>query len=252
MGRQALDVEHGEDRGQLSTRSVAKQGPGRRSARGRSCRTACSTSRTRCGLSSETTPLRPASNASPAVKSLISGTCAKTLLATTRSACPRRATMSSAVSRPKKRTSVGTPLPGALGDVGGGLDAQARDAHGDKIAQQVAVVGGHLHHETVGRERQATRHFQGEAACVVEPARRDGGEIGVVAEDGAGVGHMVELRQPTRAADADRQGKARLGLPRLVGRDEAVGHRLLSEVAERDGERPAAEAATGDPLRRHA
>ena len=47
------------------------------------------------------------------------------------------------------------PLPGDLGDVGGGLDAERRDAALDEVLEQVAVVAGELDHQAVRAEPEA-------------------------------------------------------------------------------------------------
>ena len=56
-------------------------------------------------------------------------------------------------STPKKSMRVGMPLlDGDLGDVGGGLDAQHRNAERHEVLQQVAVVAGELDDEAVRPE----------------------------------------------------------------------------------------------------
>ena len=57
-----------------------------------------------------TVPASPARTRSPRAKSRMSGTCANTLFATTRSAVPCWATKSRAVASPRNVTVVGIPL----------------------------------------------------------------------------------------------------------------------------------------------
>ena len=81
----------------------------------------------------------------------MSGTWASTLLAAVRSALTPRAASRSAVARPKKATSVGTPLcDRRRRDIGRRLDAERRHAGGEEMLQQVAVVGGDLDHRERG------------------------------------------------------------------------------------------------------
>ena len=75
-----------------------------------------------------------------------------------------------------------------------------RDAVGVEMLQQVAVVAGHLDHERVGPRPNRLGHRLGVAARVLHPARREGGEIGVVGvEDRVGRYDVVDLHQEAAA-----------------------------------------------------
>ena len=108
------------------------------------------------GFSTVITVFASHSSARPLTKSSRSGTCAMTLFATTRRGRPCSATIASAVSRPKNSVSVSTPDARAIvGDVGSRLDAEHRDAEGEELAQQVAVVAGDLDYEASPRSARA-------------------------------------------------------------------------------------------------
>jgi hypothetical protein len=82
-----------------------------------------------------------------------------TLFSSTRSAHPSRSATKLAVSRPKKRDSVGTPRSiAALATFLGRLDAERGNTARDEVLQQVAVGARDLDHAAVraGREARAT------------------------------------------------------------------------------------------------
>ena len=138
----------------------------------------------------------------PATKSLRSGTWARTLLPTTRSAGPRSRRRRSARSRPKNSVSVGTPRASADGgDVARWLDAQRRDPARDEVLEQVAIVAGQLDHVTRRVEAQPGDHRLGVPSGMLHPAVRVGREVGVLAEDLLAVHVAGQLDEQARAAD---------------------------------------------------
>ena len=114
----------------------------------------------------------------------------------------RGATRSRAVSRPKNRTSVGMPrLRAASATLAAGSIAEHRDAALDEVAQQVAVVRRDLDHLAARAPRpKRGDHRVDVAPRVLEPAGREGREVGVVAED---------LLRASRTPAAGRASSAR-------------------------------------------
>ena len=88
-----------------------------------------------------------------------------------------------------------------LGDVGGGLDAERRDAALDDVLQQVAVVAGDLHHEAVPVEAEALDRHLDVAARVLDPGVRVRGEVGVLREDVLAGHELLELHEQAALAD---------------------------------------------------
>ena len=124
--------------------------------------------------------------AQPLAKSTMSGTWAKTLLATTRSARP--CAVGDVLARllaEEHAPRCGCPsVAGDLGDVGGRLDPQAPDAARDDVLQQVAVVARHLDDEgrpARGRAAPPRRRRSGVACATQRVGVR--GEVRVVGED---------------------------------------------------------------------
>ena len=67
----------------------------------------------------------------------------------------------------------GDPLgPGRLGHVGRGLDPEHRDPIGQKVLQQIAVIGGHLGHQGTRIEPETPDHGRGVAPGVGHPRVR--------------------------------------------------------------------------------
>ena len=146
----------------------------------------------------------------------MSGTWAKTLLATTRSARPWMSATLRPVSSPRNITSVGTPLATRrLGDVGGRLDAERPDAAGDGVLQEVAVVARDLDDERVRPEAEPLDRQVDVVACVTDPRVGVRREVGVVAEDVLGRDVGRQLHQQAGRADAHVQRVERLALVEL-------------------------------------
>ena len=90
------------------------------------------------------------------------------------------------------------------GHVGGGLDAERRDAALDNVLQQIAVVAGELHHEAVGTQSEALDRHLHILARVVDPGVRVRREVRVLGEDVLGGDELLELDQQAALADAGR------------------------------------------------
>ena len=76
----------------------------------------------------------------PATKSFTSGTCARTLLPTTRLALLPSLTSRFATSLPRLDQRRNAALLGRPRDVGGGIDAEHRDVRPEEVLEEVAVV----------------------------------------------------------------------------------------------------------------
>ena len=114
----------------------------------------------------------------------MSGTCAKTLLAATRSAWPYSAAIAAPVSG-SEELHYG---PDALGeggrrDVAGRLHAEYRDAGGDEVLQQVAVIARDLGHEAGGRQAKPCSHLVGIPLGVGDPRIGVRRKVRVLRED---------------------------------------------------------------------
>ena len=106
----------------------------------------------RCGNSNVAVPSVASRSLTPATKSFMSGTCARTLLPMTRRARLPSSTSRSAVSRPKNATRVGTPRASASSrDVCGRVDAEDGDAGSDEVLEEIAVVRSELDDKIVLR-----------------------------------------------------------------------------------------------------
>jgi hypothetical protein len=133
-------------------------------------------------------------------------------------------------------------------DVGGRLDAEHRDAERHELAQQVAVVARHLHHEAraVEAERVAHRRRVGPGVC--DPGRADRREVGVVAEDPLGVDELAYLAEAAGRAGLEVQREECRG--RVGSGQQLVRERLEAEVENRLEALRAATAAHGVAARR--
>jgi hypothetical protein len=142
----------------------------------------------------------------PPTKSLMSGTCARTLLPSRRSACLPSAASSVAVCTPKNfHDAVHAALrPRDLRHVRGRLHARHRDARLHKPLQQVAVVAGDLNDVAVRADALLRHHLLRVALRVRDPGVRVGGEIGVVREDIARRHVFLELDEQARICTCRR------------------------------------------------
>ncbi len=180
----------------------------------------------------------------PATKSFRSGTCASTLLPSSRSAWPCSRAIASAVAVPKKHTSRRNALLDRdLGDVCGRLDAEHRNAPRDEVLQQVTVVARDLHYPAVHIEPKPIAHLVDVAARVFDPARRVRREVRVLGEDLVWRDELLQLHQETRITHISMQRKERLHLLQLIGRDVRLAQGRHPEVDEGGLQGCTAEAA---------
>ena len=172
-----------------------------------------------------------------------------TLLATTSRGCPCSATIASAVSRPKNSVSVShARCSRDRGDVGGRLDAEHRDAEGEELAQQVAVVAGDLDHEGFPVQPELGLHPGGVRPRMRDPGRADRGEVRVVAEDPLRQHELAHLSESARRADPQVEREPRVG--RVGVRQQLVRERLQPEVEDGLELSRAAAATDASPVRR--
>ena len=194
-----------------------------------------SISRIRCGNSIVTTPVGLSSTRMPPTKSLMSGTCASTLLPTIRSAWPLGARRC-ASSTPKNSVTVGMPLAiAASATLAAGSMPRTPTPSSSEILQQIAVVAGQLDHEAVLAEPQPAAHDLAVRLGVGEHRVGEGREIGVVVEDFPRADVLFELDQEALLADADVQRIERLHLVQLVPGGHGAGTRATSRDRRRYG-----------------
>ena len=85
---------------------------------------------------------------------------------------------------PKELDDRGDALPhGDLGYIRRRLDAQARDAPGHEVLEQVTVVARELDHLVARAEMKSLDHSLGVDPAVLDPAIGVRGKVSVVAED---------------------------------------------------------------------
>ncbi len=173
----------------------------------------------------------------------------------------------------RTRRIVGTPIASAAAAV---LAVGSMPRHGipadDEVPEQIAVVRGHLDDQAVGAEPEPRDHRLRVAARVIEPAARDGREVGIVvrrtarrprhslpsapastartrtasagrsargAADPPPAGtHSMAARSPGRGTDAAaarRSGGSSQGQSLEIG-----GERRMAPVARRQPRQPAA------------
>ena len=137
-----------------------------------------------------------------------------------------------------------------LGAIGGGIDAEHRNAARLEILQQVAVVARHLDDARLRPELEALGHHAGIAFRVREPRGGIGREIGVVAvEVRLGRLHVLDLHQLAVAAHEGLERIERLGIARLRRVAHGVRDRRHAEIDEHMRKRRAARAAALRPGR---
>ena len=102
----------------------------------------------------------------PATKSLMSGTCASTLLPSRRSALRVVRELRAAVATPKNSTTRRDALLARdRRGVRGRLDAEHRDAALDEVLEQVAVVAGDLDDLAAARRARSARSWPRRSAA---------------------------------------------------------------------------------------
>ena len=111
------------------------------------------------------------------------------------------------------------------GNVAGRLDTNHRNIERQKVLQQVAVIAGDLEYPTVASETEPIPDHHAVSARMFDPAGRVRRKIGVVSEDTLWFHVFLQLNQEAAFAHENAQGKVRLHLVDLVGRQEAFAKR---------------------------
>ena len=111
-----------------------------------------------------------------------------------------------------------------LGDIPRWIDAEHRDPVREKVLQQIAVVGGELDNEVVGRERETRDDHLDVPACVLDPRVGIRGEVRVLREDAVRRHKLRDLHQPAVGAYLRVEGIEDLRLAKST-----VGQHRLAE-----------------------
>jgi len=170
----------------------------------------------------------------PATKSLSRGTWARTLLPMIRSA--RRPSEASQCRH--------ADLLGRSGHRIRRIDAEHGYAPVDEVLQQVAVVAGEFHHETVRAEPEPPDRHVGVAPRVRQPLVGVGREIDVVAEQLFRRHVVIDLHQFARFAHLGAKRVSLLVAGIRHRGEERIGRRLQAEIRHGHGQ-PAAACAAG-------
>ncbi len=129
------------------------------------------------------------------------------------------------------------------GDIGGGLDAEDRDAAAIEVLEQVAVVARNLKDPASLAEPEPLRDLVREPLRVLEPGARVRREVRIVAEDRLGGLELLELHEEARFADQRPQWKEGLHPPTVPRPRVRVRERGHPEVGEHLPKRGFAEPA---------
>ena len=170
----------------------------------------------------------------PATKSLMSGTCASTLLPAIRSASPRSRRERSRQRRAEELDDASMPLRAArLGDVARRARRPAPGRPPPEVLQQVAVVAGNLDDQRLRRKVETGRHGRGIGLGMLEPGFRIAREVGVVLVEVRRRLDMRELNQPAGLADhRDQRVEALPALRHVFSGTEMVGNGRQPEVSD--------------------
>jgi hypothetical protein len=84
-------------------------------------------------------------------------------------------------------------FPGNLRDVCCRFNAKHRNSSGLKVLEQISVVACNLDDLAVSAELETLDHHFTVALCVLDPARRNAGEIRIVAKDCVGRLELFKL-----------------------------------------------------------
>ena len=125
------------------------------------------------------------------------------------------------------------------------IDAEHGNAHLEEVLEEIAVVAGELHHETVRAEREPLARHLGVALRVCEPLVGVGGKVDIVAEQLLRRHIVVDLHQPAHIAHLGAKRVALLVAGLGHRREERIGRRLQPQIRHGGGEGPAAGAAGG-------
>ncbi len=121
-------------------------------------------------------------------------------------------------------------LPGRLGHVLGGLDAEHRHALGHEVLQEVPVVGRDLDHLRARTEAEAVDHGVGQVSGVFDPGLGPRREVRVVLEQVDRVGVVLDLGQSAVGAHHDGEREERGQGSALVRPGQVVGERTEPEI----------------------
>ncbi len=114
-----------------------------------------------------------------------------------------------------------------------GIDAEHRNPLLDEVAQEVAVVAGHLDDEAVTGEVPPLDQVERVASCVLEQVVGERREVEVIVDEQLLRRNVLEdLHERARPAERDLQGEARLGFVSRGRLHECVGQRGRPEVEE--------------------
>ena len=184
--------------------------------------------------------------ATPAAKSLMSGTCARTLFPRTRSACPRSRARRAPSSAPKNSVIVSTPrATAASATFSAGSIPSTGTRFGEEVLQEIPVVRRELDDEALRPEREPLAHLLDVRPRVLDPRVRVRRKVRVLAEDLLGRGELGNLGEPAALADPDVERIERLaGLELLVGQHR-LAERRLAEIDHSQPQRRCAMAADG-------
>ncbi len=117
------------------------------------------------------------------------------------------------------------------GGAGRGLDPQAGNPSRAHVLQQVAIVAGHLNHQTGGIKPQVLNHLAAIQRRMRDPAGRGAGKVGVVmGEESIGRGKVLGLHQPAAITDLDPQREGQLGLTQIGRRKIGIGRGREAQI----------------------
>ena len=134
-------------------------------------------------------------------------------------------------------------LPRDFRDVGGRFDAEHGDALRLEVLEQIAVIAGDFDDLAFGVEAESLDHHVAVAPRMFDPARRETGEIEIVAEDRVGGFKLVELREQAVLGNPDLERIMFFGGVGVLEFHIRVGHRRHAEIAHDVLERFPAETA---------
>ena len=161
----------------------------------------------------------------------------------------RRRASSRASSRPKNALSVGTPAAiAAAAGAGAGSMPEHRDAVGDEVAQQVAVVARDLDHQRAGAEAEPRDQLHALRARMRQQRARDRREVRVVAaEQHLGRDRLGDLHEAAGRAQHQVERRRDVAVRRARPRS-AAGRRAASRPSDRIGASVAAAAGAAGGL----
>ena len=193
-----------------------------------------------------TTPVGPRIMAIPATKSLMSGTCANTLLPITRSARSPPSTSFAARPAPKNSTSVSMPRSSAtVATFAAGSMPSTGMSRSTKYWRRYPSFEASSTTWDSRVEGQPLRDGLDVAARVRQPGVGKRREVRVLAKDLFGRHELLELHEEALAAHVDVQRVESLGVVEHARGDEALAQRRQAEVHERGVQGRAAEPASG-------